>query len=315
MPPPHSGGMKLDTHVHTHYSGMTHIWPLSYIVRESYNTPERVYRLAKARGMDLVAITDHDTVEGAMRLAHFPDVIVGCEVSAHFPGHNVDVHLGVLDITREQFDEIDRRRHDVVELLPYLREQDIFTTINHVASQVNGRLTAALIASLLPWVDAFEVRNGSRLRAQNRTAEALAAATGKFQLGGSDSHTGRGIGRTCTVIDDVHTRAEFLAALRVGRGRVEGRHGWYMTMTSDLIRFAGRFYEERGVGIAKHPLDWRRHAALMASAVMLPAVPLIFVGAAVHFIREARFNRSLLFDLVARPAAVHASAASLVEAA
>lgn len=69
---------------------MTHIWPLSYFIRESYNTPERVYRLAKARGMDLVAITDHDTIEGALTLAHFPDVIVGCEVSAHFPGHHVD---------------------------------------------------------------------------------------------------------------------------------------------------------------------------------------------------------------------------------
>jgi hypothetical protein len=154
-------GKKLDTHVHTHYSGMTHIWPLSYIVRESYNTPERVYRLAKARGMDLVAITDHDTVEGAMRLAHLPDVVVGCEVSAHFPGHGVDVHLGVLDLTPEQHAEIDRRRHDVAVLLPYLRQQEIFTVINHVASQVNGRLTATLIASLLPWVDAFEVRNGS----------------------------------------------------------------------------------------------------------------------------------------------------------
>ena len=116
--------MKLGAHVHTHYSGMTHIWPLWYFIRESYNTPERVYRLAKARGMDLVAITDHDTIEGALTLAQFPDVIVGCEVSAHFPKHNVDVHLGVLDITIDQFTEIDRRRHDVAILMPYLREQE-----------------------------------------------------------------------------------------------------------------------------------------------------------------------------------------------
>ena len=307
--------MKLDAHVHTHYSGMTHIWPLSYIVRESYNTPERVYRLAKARGMDLVAITDHDTVEGAMRLAHFPDVIAGCEVSAHFPGHDVDVHLGVLDITREQHAEIDRRRHDVATLLPYLREQDIFTTVNHVASQVNGRLTAALIASLLPWVDAFEVRNGSRLPVQNRTAEALAEATGKWRIGGSDSHTGRGIGRTWTVVDDAGTRAEFMAGLRAGRARVEGRHGWYMTMASDLMRFAGRFYQEHAIRLAEHPLDWRRSAAALGAAAALPIVPLTLVGAAVHFIEEARFNRTLLLDLVARPAVARAAAASLFEAA
>ena len=133
--------MKLDAHVHTHHSGMTTIWPLSLFMRESYNTPERVYRLAKARGMDLVAITDHDTISGALTIADRPDVIVGCEVSASFPGQDVDVHLGVLDINERQFREIDRLRADVSELVQYLREEAIFTTINHVASQVNGRLT------------------------------------------------------------------------------------------------------------------------------------------------------------------------------
>src|SRR5215470_1509408 len=77
--------MKLDSHVHTRYSGMTTIWPLHRVLRESYNTPERVYRLAKARGMDLVAITDHDTIDGALTLAHLEDVIAGCEVTATIP--------------------------------------------------------------------------------------------------------------------------------------------------------------------------------------------------------------------------------------
>jgi predicted metal-dependent phosphoesterase TrpH len=175
---------------------MTTMWPLSLIMRESYNTPRCAYRLAKARGMDLVAITDHDTISGALELAHLPDVIVGCEVSASFPGEQIDVHLGVLDITERQQGEIERRRHDVAQLLPYLSEEQIFTTINHVASQVNGRLTPAHIASMLPWIDGFEVINGSRLASQNRTAAALAEASGKAQIGGSDSHTNRGIGRT-----------------------------------------------------------------------------------------------------------------------
>ena len=185
-----------------------------------------------------------------MRLAHLPDVVVGCEVSASLPRARRRRPPGRARHHAEQHAEIDRRRHDVAVLLPYLREQQIFTVINHVASQVNGRLTAALIASLLPWVDAFEVRNGSRLRVQNRTAEALAAATGKLWIGGSDSHTGRGIGQhlhgratMCT------TREAFMAGLRAGRGRVEGRHGWYFTMASDLMRFAGRFYEEKALRV------------------------------------------------------------------
>src|SRR5215470_7387122 len=112
-------------------------------MKECYNTPEGVYRRAKARGMDLVAITDHDTIAGALTIADRPDVIVGCEISASFRGQDVGVHLGVLDITEPQFRAIDHLRQDVTELMPYLREQRIFTTINHVASQVNGRMTPA----------------------------------------------------------------------------------------------------------------------------------------------------------------------------
>ena len=35
--------------------------------------------------------------------------------------------------------------------------------MNHVASQVDGAMTPAHIGALIPWVDAFEVTNGSRL--------------------------------------------------------------------------------------------------------------------------------------------------------
>ena len=44
--------MKLDTHVHTWHSGNTTIPPLRNVMRESYNTPERVYAIARQRGFD-----------------------------------------------------------------------------------------------------------------------------------------------------------------------------------------------------------------------------------------------------------------------
>jgi predicted metal-dependent phosphoesterase TrpH len=294
---------------------MTTIWPLSLFMRESYNTPERVYGLAKARGMDLVAITDHDTIDGALTLAHLPDVIVGCEISASFPRTGIDVHLGVLDITPGQFAEIDRLRPDVAQLLPYLHEQRIFTVVNHVASQVNGRLTPAHIASLLPWVDAFEVINGSRLPTQNRTAWALAQSSGKRHVGGSDSHTGRGIGRTCTVVDDATTRREFMAGLRAGKGRAEGAQGSYFTMASDVLRFAGRFYEERAIRLIRAPHRWPAHAFVIGGLLGMPLICLPLVAALLHFIEEDRFNRSLLFDLVASPALAERAGQRLFEAA
>ena len=187
--------MKLDTHVHTVHSGKSTLKPLDRLLLESYDSVEGVYRTAKARGMDLVAITDHDMIDGALVIADRPDVIVGCEVTGVFPD-GVRVHLGVLGLTERQHVEIQRLRHDIRELLPYLRQQGLFTSLNHVASRINGSITAPHIAALLPWIDGVEVRNGSRLTSQNRTASALAAAHGKVGIGGSDSHTGRGIGRT-----------------------------------------------------------------------------------------------------------------------
>lgn len=294
--------MKLDPHVHTVFSGRTTIYPLSLIMSESYNTPEGVYRRAKARGMDLVAITDHDAIEGALTIADRPDVIVGCEVTAVFPADDVRVHLGVLGIDEVQHREIQRLRHDVRELMPYLKREEIFTTLNHVASRINGSITARHIAALMPWVDGIEVINGSRLPSQNRTAACLADACNKVTVAGSDSHTRRGIGQTWVEAPGARTREEFLTALQAGRVVVGGRQGNYFTMASDMLRLAAGFYQDRAARLARKPLDWRRQAFLLGGVLGLPLVCLPLAGALAHFILEQRFNRALLFDLVARPA-------------
>ena len=99
-------------------SGKSTLRPLDRLLLESYNSVEGVYRTAKARGMDLVAITDHDMIDGALIIADRPDVIVGCEVTGVFPD-GVRVHLGVLGLSEAQHVEIQRLRHDIRELLPY----------------------------------------------------------------------------------------------------------------------------------------------------------------------------------------------------
>lgn len=294
--------MKLDPHVHTFHSGRTTIYPLSLIMSESYNSPEGVYRRARARGMDLVAITDHDIISGALTIADRPDVIIGCEVTAVFPQDDVRVHLGVLGIDERQHAEIQRLRHDVRELMPYLRQERIFSVLNHVASRINGRITAPHIAALMPWVNGIEVINGSRLPSQNRTAACLADACGKVGVAGSDSHTRRGIGRTWVEAPGARTREEFLAALHAGRVTVGGRQGHYFTMASDMLRLAAGFYQERAIRSIQSPGNWRCHAFLLGGLLGMPLICLPLAGALAHFILEERFNQALLFDLVKRPA-------------
>lgn len=211
--------MRVDTHVHTAFSGNTTIYPLKYLLRESYNSPEGVYRRAKARGRDLVAITDHDTIAGALTIADRPDVLVGCEVTASFPEDGVRVHLGVLGVTPVHHREMQRLRFNIRELLQYLNREELFVSLNHVASRINGDVTAAHIAQIMPWINGIEVRNGSRLPVQNRTALALSEACRKVPVAGSDSHTRRGIGRTFVEAPHAKTREEFLTELAAGRAR------------------------------------------------------------------------------------------------
>ncbi len=294
--------MKLDAHVHTQHSGQTSIYPLSLVMRESYNTPEGVYRLAKARGMDLVTITDHDQVSGALSISHYPDVITGCEVTGQFPGDRVRVHLNVFGLSLSQHQDIQRARGDVFDLLQYLKRERLFTSLNHVASGVNGPITAPHVAALLPWVDALETNNGSRLPAQNLTAQCLAEASGKPGLAGSDAHTTRGIGRTWTEVPGARTRDEFMAGLWGGRCRIGGRQGSYFTLAGDMLRFAAGFYGERFGNVVREPLKWQTHAFVFGGILGLPLIALPLAAAYLHFVTEERFNRALLYDLVRRPA-------------
>lgn len=307
--------MKLDAHVHTHHSGYSTIGPLRRIMRESYNTPEAVYRLAKARGMDLVAITDHDTISGALTLADRPDVIVGCEVTGTFAHDGVRVHLNVFDIDERQHREIDRLRGDLRELLPYLRGEGIFTSLNHVASRINGEITAAHIGALLPWIDALEVINGSRLRAQNRTAAAIAESARKTAVAGSDAHAHRGIGRTWVEAPRALDRTSFMRELRAGRVMVGGREGHFFTMASDICRFSLNLYAEHGLRFLQRPWAWRRQAMVLGLAAGSPMFVAALAIALGHFVREARFNRALLFDLVRRPALAPRALPGLLEVA
>ena len=71
---------KVDLHVHTCFSNFRHLKALR--ARDSYNDPMRVYDRCREIGCDYVAITDHDTIEGAVELlSHRPElestVIIG----------------------------------------------------------------------------------------------------------------------------------------------------------------------------------------------------------------------------------------------
>src|SRR5689334_12673590 len=127
--------MRCDIHVHSYYSGFVNQPVLRHLGRESYSQPEEIYQTAKRRGMDLVTISDHDGIEGALQLAGRPDFFVSeevtCVLDSRGPGPTRILHLGVLGISEKQHEGIASRRTDAERLMAYLDEERIPWCVNH----------------------------------------------------------------------------------------------------------------------------------------------------------------------------------------
>ncbi len=132
--------MKCDMHVHTVYSGMCTVPVMKHFCRESYNYPEALYESLKSQGMDLVTVTDHDSIDAVEALRSRPDFFLSEEVTCHLPGGS-EIHVGVYDLTDRQHIEIQRRANDFLSLHAYLNEQELLYSANHIFSSLTGRRT------------------------------------------------------------------------------------------------------------------------------------------------------------------------------
>jgi predicted metal-dependent phosphoesterase TrpH len=263
--------MRCDLHVHTTGSGMCNTPGLTRICRESYNKPEDVYRRCKQRGMSIVTVTDHDSIEAAEVLRKYPDFFLSEEVTVRMPS-DTEMHLGVYGIQEKDHVEIQRRRNDFIALLMYLTERKLFFSVNHVFSGLTGRREIEDFNWFASYVPAFEVRNGQMWGEANRNAELLAYRLGKIGIAGSDSHTLSGVALTYTQVPGSRTVEEFFQGLRSGRGLIHGENGSYTKLTLDICRFAGALLEEK---------PWT--AAILPFTVFMPAIT------AGHWINEIRF--------------------------
>ena len=86
---------RIDLHVHTKYAGRFNPAVLRQLeVDESYTEPKDAYERLLRRGMSLVTITDHDSIQGCLEIAHLgPHVFLSEEVSARFPENGCIVHV------------------------------------------------------------------------------------------------------------------------------------------------------------------------------------------------------------------------------
>jgi predicted metal-dependent phosphoesterase TrpH len=193
-----------DLHIHTTCS-------------DGFSTPERLAKHLLGLGLDVVAVTDHDTLEGSLRLrdalaGEGPEVIVGEEVSS---GQG---HVLALFVERQV-----RSGMSAAATVDAIHEQGGLAIAAHpfMLPWAPGRPFFVGVGELaweLPF-DAIEVVNGAPgLTLANRRARRRNGVATRPSLGGSDSHVMRSVGQVHTVFPGT-TGANLRRAIEKGTTR------------------------------------------------------------------------------------------------
>ena len=212
---------RADLHVHSKASNRPTEWILrQFGAPESFTEPREVYRLCRERGMDFVTLSDHDTIAGALEIAHLPGTFLSEEITVEFPEDGCEIHCLAIGITEAQHKEIQRLRKNIYELRDYLVAEDVLHSVAHPLFRVNDMLTLDQLEKLVVLFNRFEALNGIHDRRANDlarrilgglTPDTIAALAERHRLepagptpwikaltGGSDDHGGRYVATTWT---------------------------------------------------------------------------------------------------------------------
>src|SRR5262245_35247409 len=117
---------KIDFHLHSYASNVTDYYAANaFAIPESHSDPLKLYPLLKQRGMTLVTLTDHNSIDGALEMlsAGLADVFISAEMTTTFPEDGCNIHVTIANITEDQFREANRLRKNIYEMVAYLDVQ------------------------------------------------------------------------------------------------------------------------------------------------------------------------------------------------
>jgi predicted metal-dependent phosphoesterase TrpH len=184
--------LRVDLHLHSRYSP------------DSSTSLEALVTRARECALDRIALTDHNTVEGALKLAEVaPSLAIVGEEAKTREGEVIGLFIS--------------RR-----IPPYLRPEEAMDLIHEMGGLVyvphpldrnRAHYSGERLVQLAPRIDIVEVYNPWAETAANQAAAALASELGKVTATGSDSHGVAEMGRSWMEMDDFDGPEDFLDKL------------------------------------------------------------------------------------------------------
>lgn len=200
-----AGHVRVDCHLHTMWSG------------DSNTTPDELAAAIEAAAIDVVCITDHSTIAGALRLAgELPcQVVVGQEQRTP-EGEVIGLFLS---------EPVPSGCRNAREAAEAIRAQGGLVYIPHPFDPMRHHLSGSALELLgaAGLIDAVETRNAkTSLESLNRRAAELALELGAAAGAGSDAHVPEAVGAAYVEMPAFDGPASFLDALAAGH--VVGHH-------------------------------------------------------------------------------------------
>jgi glycosyltransferase involved in cell wall biosynthesis/predicted metal-dependent phosphoesterase TrpH len=269
---------RCDLHIHSRHSARSEEWLFRrFDFPDSYSDPKQLYDQLLRRGMDYVTITDHDSVDGCLEIAHLPETFISEQVTTYFPQDGCKLHILVWRISERQHRDIQTVRENIFELQRYLQDAQIAHAVAHPLYSVNGKLQAAHLEQLILLFKHFEGVNGLRDALLSELAQTLfkqltpekidalahrhrimpthAEPWRKILVGGSDDHGGQFAASAFTETPAANSAAQFLDFVRNGDCSACGKGGTPLILSHGFYNTVGcfiqdRFHEKLGPGAA-----------------------------------------------------------------
>ncbi len=211
--------MKADLHAHTHFS------------RDAVTSVKTFVRRYERAGIDCVAVSDHNNVDGAQAVREIAPfrVIISEEIKSS-EGEIIGLFL----------QRTVRKGLTPEDTVRAIREQGGLVLVPHPFDTMRrSPLREEALLRILPDVDVIEVFNSRTIKSKDdERARRLAEAHGKLMSASTDAHTPWEIGLAYTELPPFEGPGDFLIAL--GTGKLVGRRcfvGFHALSTWAKIRW------------------------------------------------------------------------------
>ncbi len=207
--------MKIDLHCHSFYSN------------DGISSPEKLLKTALQKGLDGIALTDHNTIAGweeakkiAEKLNAF--LILGQEIKVKKNGKKIGEVLAL-------FLKKEIKSREIFDVFKEVKEQGGIIIIPHPFHFPENFKDN--LEKYLPFIDGIEVFNARHpLKIFDKKALKFAQKNNLAFVAGSDTHWEKDVGSAYTLVKEANNLEDFKKAILERKTEIEGKKSSFWTL-------------------------------------------------------------------------------------